>query len=617
MTSSLTDQARNWVSDTHAQVARELGTLQEAMLERVDQLAAELSVASPEELAEVEGVQVYAEAFLVDAGQLLEKLAFRLDTGLAERVEPLLERAESAGEAGVEARQAVARWSRDAHHYLTFVAQYLAGYIQGGGVALGLMLEMPEGLVDRAVVTSIIRHRLMFAADRAELATTRWAEEVGAELVQVARRLDGGSQEAPTATVTPTPAPSRAVETEAARLKRLMAWADELGVKVKTVPDAPSHAWLAKMEEQLGVVAEKRNAQRATSDERRGRLKELLAFADKLGVKLKTIPDDPSDLWLDKMEAKLGEVAAKRDVPVPAGFEPPTSEEAVATADRAPERREAPTRMSPAERRKRIEEMVAKAKQAELDLGKVPEEPTEQWIEGTEQRLERALEQQKAERKAQRERKKRERDARIARLMEDAKELGIDLGPVPKFPTEDWLARMGMKVASTRLPHEEDLTGDDRSERLAEVLRKAKDLGIELGEVPPDPDHLWLAWAEGRVDDAGSGDELIAAGEDPEEPPVLRPRLVFEEGTVQERVWLMEDQEITVGRARGNHIQVRDDSGVSRLHCTIFESGGTYYLRDNGSTKGTLLEGHPVTDDVALISGQRITVGDTHLVFRT
>lgn len=615
--------AKGWVEETHGQVARELGILQEAMLERVDQLASELASASHEELAEVEGVQVYAESFLVDAGRLLELLASRLDAGLAERVEPMLERAESSGEAGVEARLSVARWCRDARQYLTFVAQYVAGYVQGGGVALGLLLEMPEGPIDRAVITSIVRHRLMFAADRAELAATRWAEEVGAELVQVARRLDGGPEVTPEVTpkvtpeVTPEPVSEPHAESEADRLTRLLARADELGVKVKKVPSSPSHGWLDKMEAQLDTVAEKRKAQAESSHARKARLAEMLAFAAELKVTLKKVPSNPSEAWLDKMEAKLVEVAGKRKVAVPASFADVTSEEeAVDTSDSAPEREVVPSRMSPAERRSRVEAMVAKAQKAELDLGNVPEEPTDQWVEGTEERLEKALAARKAERKAVREKKKRERDARIARLTEDSKRLGLDLGPVPKFPTEDWLSRMEMKIASMRMPSEDDSGNDDRGARLAEIMRLAEEHRIELGEVPPDPDNLWLTWAEGRVNDVAASEELIAAGEDPEEPPLERPRVVFEEGTVQERVWMMEDGELTVGRARGNHVQVRDDRGVSRLHCTIFERDGVYYLRDNGSTKGTLLNGHLVVDDQAIDSGDHIAVGDTEMVFR-
>ena len=690
-TKGLQTLAKGWVEETNAQVARELGVLQEAMLERVDKLGADLASASHEELAEVEGVQAYAESFLVDAGQLLELLATRLDTGLEERLEELLVRAEGAGEAGLEARHTVARWRRDVRHYLTFVAQYVAGYVQGGGVALGLLLEMPEGPIDRAVITSIVRHRLMFAADRAELAATRWCEEVGAELLEVARRLDGdvpparSAEEAAPQEIFDLFGPSDAEpaapqESEADRLQRLLGVAVSLGVKVKKVPQRPSHTWLDKMEAQLDAVAEKRRAQAERAEARKARLAELMAFAATLKVKLKKVPARPSDAWLDKMEAKLIEVAEKKGVAVPASFAPadaaaqavtgepapdrtdaagapaeaslegpsapaPKAPEAsydpvanAATSDFAPERFDGPhaegvaapveggegaeprgatpSRISPAERRSRIDAMLKKAEKAGLELGNVPEHPTDEWVEGTEERLEAALAKRRAERKAAREKKKRERDARIARLVADAEELGVEMGPVPKFPTEDWLSRMEMKIASIRLPEEEAQSGDHRAARLAAILEDAAAKGVELGEVPPDPDNLWLTWAEGRLRDSEEAEELIVAGEDPEEELAARPRVVFEEGTVQERVWVMEEPELTIGRARGNHVQIRDDRGVSRLHATIFERDGAYFIRDNGSTKGTLVNGHLVVDDQPIEAGARITLGDTEMVFR-
>jgi len=620
---SLSTQAEEWVEETHAQVARELGTLQEAMLERVDRLANELASAPPDELAEVEGVQVYAESFLNDAGQLLEQLSVRLDQGLAERLEPLLDKAEASGEAGVEARTAVSRWGRDARHYLTFVAQYLAGYVQGGGVALALILELPEGLVERPVLTSIVRRRLMFAADRAELAATRWAEEVGAELVQVARRLEGEVVRAEESAEGAGDADA-ARAARKARLEELLALAEEHKIRIKKLPDDPSDRFLDRMEEQLMAAAEKRKAARERQKARKARLAELMAFAAKAKVKLRKVPSNPSDAWLDKMEAKLVEVAQKRGVPLPESVAPPTVDEDVATNDLAPERVHQPassSRMSPAERNKRIAEMVEKAQKAKLDLGTVPPEPTDDWVEGTEQRLADALAKRKAERKAAREKKKREREARIERLTKMAEEAGFDLGPVPKFPTEDWLSRMEMKVVTASATaqaddEDEEASGDDRAERLKKVLEQAEAADVDLGQVPPDPDNVWLTWAEGRVEDADVADELIAVGEDPDQPPAQRPRLVFEEGTVQERVWMMEEGEMTVGRARGNQIQIRDDSGVSRRHCTVFERDGAYFVRDNGSTKGTLVDGELISDDTEVADGARIVAGDTEMVFR-
>jgi len=612
--SGLTEQAAGWVEETHAQVARELGTLQESMLERVDRLGHDLATAPPDELAEVEGVQAYAEEFLVDAGQLLEHLANRLEQGLTERIEPMLAQAQEAGEAGIEARFAADRWRRDVQHYLTFVAQYVAGYVQGGSVALGLLLELPEGLIDRAVVTSIVRHRLMFAADRAELAATRWAEEVGAELIEITRRLDGSP--APAASPPPAASPEAPDgEGRNARLQRLLAMAEEHNIRIKKVPERPTDAFLDRMEEQLLAAAEKRKAAAAKQAERKQRLAELMDFAKELKVKLRKVPNNPSEAWLDKMEAKLVEVAEKRGVALPSSVPPTTEAEKEDTNDLAPAREHIPSRMSPAERNKRIAEMVAKAQKAKLELGTVPEAPTDDWVEGTEKKLDDALAQRKAERKAAREKKKRERQERIDRLKRMAEEAGIELGAVPKFPTDDWLSRMEMKVASARRPEESE-GDDDRAGRLAKVLEEAEAAGVDLGDVPPDPDHLWLAWAEGHVDDAANSGELIAAGEDPDQEPTLRPRLVFEEGTVQEKIWLMEEGELTIGRARGNQIQIRDDSGVSRRHCTVFERDGGFFVRDNGSTKGTEVDGIPVDGDVPVDDGAMIVAGDTVMVFR-
>ena len=91
---------------------------------------------------------------------------------------------------------------------------------------------------------------------------------------------------------------------------------------------------------------------------------------------------------------------------------------------------------------------------------------------------------------------------------------------------------------------------------------------------------------------------------------------MFEEGTVQERVWFIEEGELSIGRARSNHVQIRDDPGVSRKHCTLFERDGAYFIRDHGSTKGTMVDEHLVVEELAIESGSRIVLGDTEMVFR-
>jgi len=68
---------------------------------------------------------------------------------------------------------------------------------------------------------------------------------------------------------------------------------------------------------------------------------------------------------------------------------------------------------------------------------------------------------------------------------------------------------------------------------------------------------------------------------------------------------------------RGSEAGIRlDDPGVSRRHAEVrLGNGGEARLHDLGSTNGTTLDGHPVSE-AALYDGAEIVVGRTRLVFR-
>ena len=68
-----------------------------------------------------------------------------------------------------------------------------------------------------------------------------------------------------------------------------------------------------------------------------------------------------------------------------------------------------------------------------------------------------------------------------------------------------------------------------------------------------------------------------------------------------------------IGRGTDADVQV-DDPGVSRHHCEIV-LGSPPLLRDLGSTNGSYLDGHKVTE-APLTDGATITVGSTSLVFK-
>lgn len=72
----------------------------------------------------------------------------------------------------------------------------------------------------------------------------------------------------------------------------------------------------------------------------------------------------------------------------------------------------------------------------------------------------------------------------------------------------------------------------------------------------------------------------------------------------------------TVGRDRSNDI-VLSDLQVSRNHAMVRRLGEEdYYLIDSGSSNGSRLNGIRITTPTLLCDGDRITIGDTELVFR-
>ncbi len=57
------------------------------------------------------------------------------------------------------------------------------------------------------------------------------------------------------------------------------------------------------------------------------------------------------------------------------------------------------------------------------------------------------------------------------------------------------------------------------------------------------------------------------------------------------------------------------DGRISRLHAMVEPRDGGYYLRDNGSTNGTLLNGQPVAEEAKLVDGDKIILGETVIKF--
>jgi predicted component of type VI protein secretion system len=64
----------------------------------------------------------------------------------------------------------------------------------------------------------------------------------------------------------------------------------------------------------------------------------------------------------------------------------------------------------------------------------------------------------------------------------------------------------------------------------------------------------------------------------------------------------------TVGRQEDCQFRIAS-SMVSRKHCQIFEQEGQLFVKDLGSSNGTVVNGKKVVDQLALSAGDRLTIG--------
>jgi Tol biopolymer transport system component/Flp pilus assembly protein TadD len=72
---------------------------------------------------------------------------------------------------------------------------------------------------------------------------------------------------------------------------------------------------------------------------------------------------------------------------------------------------------------------------------------------------------------------------------------------------------------------------------------------------------------------------------------------------------------LSIGRAEESDLQLMDPK-ASRHHARVRREGVTYVLTDLGSANGTRVDGVRVTDPHALRHGERITIGDSELLYQ-
>lgn len=66
---------------------------------------------------------------------------------------------------------------------------------------------------------------------------------------------------------------------------------------------------------------------------------------------------------------------------------------------------------------------------------------------------------------------------------------------------------------------------------------------------------------------------------------------------------------------RGTQVQIKlDEPTVSRRHATIIRTQRGIYIRDDGSTMGTIVNGRPISAPILLKIGDIIQIG-SHEIF--
>ena len=75
--------------------------------------------------------------------------------------------------------------------------------------------------------------------------------------------------------------------------------------------------------------------------------------------------------------------------------------------------------------------------------------------------------------------------------------------------------------------------------------------------------------------------------------------------------------DVKIGRERGCEIRINDPF-LSTVHAEILLEDGYCFLKDMGSTNGTLLNGEKVEGDpIELINGDKISFGQLTFIFVT
>jgi hypothetical protein len=153
-------------------------------------------------------------------------------------------------------------------------------------------------------------------------------------------------------------------------------------------------------------------------------------------------------------------------------------------------------------------------------------------------------------------------------------------------------------------------TADDVSAVFEEAPAAEEEAVLEGGEA------AGIDFRPGEIDEIGADlfSEPVAQTHNAGEPE-SRAMLVMGEGTSEEHVYPLVGDVLSIGRGRDNNVQVKNDSKVSRYHCKLFKRDGHYFISDNKSANGSLVDGELVKEK-RLVGGEEVIIGETFFRFR-
>jgi hypothetical protein len=139
-------------------------------------------------------------------------------------------------------------------------------------------------------------------------------------------------------------------------------------------------------------------------------------------------------------------------------------------------------------------------------------------------------------------------------------------------------------------------------------------LGGALYDMRRGPQRIWTPSGSATAQHAAPSQTLWQAPSMLPPTQEARARLYCKSGALAGQVFELHGDRLTIGRTSENQLRV-PDAQASRLHAVIRYAQGRFYLQDQQSTHGTLLNDEPTNASI-LNDGDRITIGETIFEFR-